>query len=96
MKAANTARAERPASAERACPECRQSSRLTRIEGDASKQAARYHERDEAIRAALLELGAEISSIGCNVSEQLKALRATVGEMAKMVATKGGNGKCRP
>jgi hypothetical protein len=82
-----------------ACTECRQHSRLLRIESEAAKQAQKYHERDEAIQKALLELRGEIISIGTNVTRLLADMAERVNVVARMVPKKaagrlgGGNGR---
>ena len=81
------------------CEVCRQHTRLLRIESEAAKQAQKYHDRDETIRKALLELRGEVVSIGANVSEQIGSLRACVENAVKAIPKRrtgnGGNGKCR-
>ena len=61
---------------------CYQGPRLTRLEVDAAKTEAKYRERDETVRNALLELGREVAAIGGNVAEQIKGIQNRIDQLA--------------
>jgi len=62
---------------------CYQSTRLMRIERDEAAREAKYRERDEVLRRALLELGQEMAAIGANVSRELTTLHASTGRQLR-------------
>lgn len=69
---------------------CVQTRRLLKIEDDVCAESARYRERDEVIRKALLELGGEIARLGGSVANELAALRKRVDRLAKAVSPARG------